>query len=335
MKILKTGLFLITIIVFYITLWISPASASVKLDGKFTAQESCAALQSIRKGTNPGNIFIKPQETYQVLAKNKDDASHYQIKIDGVEPSLRWVAIDCGTLADAPLPDDNSTNNGSSNKDYLLALSWQPAFCETRPNKPECLTKDTDTFEATHFVLHGLWPQPNGNFYCGVSRDIKKLDKPETWDKMPPIKLSEKTWDELKIKMPGVASSLHLHEWYKHGTCYSESPEEYFQESLALLDQVNNSEVRDLFVSNLGKELNTFEIRKPFDVKFGTGSGTKVDVKCGKDQDESQQVITEVWINLKGEIERNTSIKDLLEKSPSTFPSNCRGEIDPAPVNEA
>jgi len=53
--------------------------------------------------------------------------------------------------------------------------------------------------------------------------------------------------------MPGVESLLHRHEWYKHGTCYnpqSDRPEEeYFEESLALLKQINNSSVQDLFAS--------------------------------------------------------------------------------------
>ncbi|MGB5596474.1 MAG: hypothetical protein WBM62_20900, partial [Crocosphaera sp.] len=157
MKIIKTGVLLVTIIVFSITFWVTPATASVKLDGTFTAQKSCEALQSIRKETNPGNILVNPQETYQVIAKNKKDASHYQIKIDGVEPTVRWVAVDCGKVANA-IPDDvDSKPIISTNDDYLLALSWQPAFCETRPTKTECLTKDTDTFEAGNFVLHGLW----------------------------------------------------------------------------------------------------------------------------------------------------------------------------------
>ena len=336
MRMLKKGLLLLTLIVFSLTFWVTPATASVKLNGTFTANKSCQALQSIRKGTNPGNVFVNPEETYEVVAKNKEDASHYLIKIDGVEPTARWVAIDCGTVANLPIDESDPTPPLSNNDDYLLALSWQPAFCETRPNKTECLTRDTDTFEASHFVLHGLWPQPRSNIYCGVSQDIIKLDKnSQDWPKMPPLELSEETWSELQEKMPGTASGLHLHEWYKHGTCYSESPEEYYQESLALLEQINDSCVRCLFVTNLGKELNAKEIRQPFDVVFGEDSGTKVKVKCRKDSDENQNMITELWINLKGEIDSNTLIKDLIKDAPTTSLGSCQGEIDPAPVNEA
>ena len=232
MKYLRKGLLCLIICVYCITIFVTPATASVKLNGTFVANKSCEALQSINKGTNPGNVFVEANDTYEVVAKNKEDATHYQIKIKGVEPSVRWVEIDCGKVIAKTF----------SNEDYLLALSWQPAFCETRPEKPECLTDDTKTFEATHVVLHGLWPQPYENVYCGVRTQIIALDKDSSkWLEMPAIELSKKTRKKLRKKMPGFASGLHLHEWYKHGTCYSE----YYQESLALLDQVNKSAVRD------------------------------------------------------------------------------------------
>ncbi|MDJ0597387.1 MAG: hypothetical protein QNJ37_00860 [Crocosphaera sp.] len=332
MKHLTKGLLVLIICVYSITLFITPAIASVKLNGTFVADKSCEALQSIRRKTNPGNVFVNPDETYEVVAKNKEDASHYQIKINGVEPTARWVAVDCGRVIADSLPPVVI-----SNEDYLLALSWQPAFCETRPNKTECLTKDTNTFEASHFVLHGLWPQPRSNVYCGVSDDIITLDKDsDKWLEMPPIELSEETWDELSEKMPGVASGLHLHEWYKHGTCYSESPEEYYQESIALLDQVNASAVRDLFVENLGETLKAKEISQPFEGAFGVNSGDKIAVKCRNDSDgDRNNMITELWINLEGEIEADTSINQLLENASDARLGSCEGEIDPAPVNEA
>src|SRR3546814_5265076 len=56
---------------------------------------------------------------------------------------------------------------------FVLAVSWQPAFCETRPAKPECVTQDEDRFDASHFALHGLWPQPRGNVSCGVEPGLR------------------------------------------------------------------------------------------------------------------------------------------------------------------
>ncbi len=93
--------------------------------------------------------------------------------------------------------------------------------------------------------------------------------------------------------------------------------------------------IQYLFVENLGKELSATEIRKPFDVAFGVVSGKKVQVKCRKDIDENQQMITEVWINIEGEIESYPSINELLKKSPNARLGSCKGEIDPAFVNES
>ena len=42
---------------------------------------------------------------------------------------------------------------------YVLAVNWQLAFCETRSRLPECRSQTEDRFDASHFTLHGLWPQ--------------------------------------------------------------------------------------------------------------------------------------------------------------------------------
>ena len=55
------------------------AQAQVKLSGEFTASRACPALQSIKNGTNPGDISIEPGKAYHLLGKNKDEATHYWI----------------------------------------------------------------------------------------------------------------------------------------------------------------------------------------------------------------------------------------------------------------
>ncbi|HEY9768528.1 MAG TPA: hypothetical protein V6C71_08460 [Coleofasciculaceae cyanobacterium] len=163
------------------------------------------------------------------MAKNKEEATHYYLTIDGADPSARWVKSGCGELLETFVSRDF---------DYLLAISWQPAFCETHQDKTECQTQTEARFDASNFTLHGLWPQPRNNVYCNVSNQIEGIDGDGKWSDLPPIDLSDTLKDELAIKMPGFASDLHLHEWYKHGTCYQGTPEEYFRESLDLLDQV-------------------------------------------------------------------------------------------------
>jgi ribonuclease T2 len=319
MKILTKYLFLLIALFFCLTVWTDSARAIVEFEGRFTVMKTCPALQSIANNTNPKNIQAIAGSSYSVKGKNKELATHYLINIADTE---RWVSVKCGNLTKT---DDMI---GSQGKEYLLALSWQPSFCETHRGKLECKNRTEENFEASNIALHGLWPQPRNNIYCNVDDRIKQLDMDKKWSEMPSIELSNNTLSQLKIKMPGVASDLHLHEWYKHGTCYSNSPEEYYQESIALLDEVNNSQVRDLFTTNLGESVTSTEIRQAFDNSFGENAGSKVQVKCQQDDNEDRRMVAELQISLKGTIEPDTPISSLL-KSGKTVAAGCNiGEVD-------
>lgn len=124
-------------------------------------------MQSIANSTNPKNIQAIAGSSYSVKGKNKEPATHYLINIANTE---RWVSIKCGNLAKT---DDAI---GSGGKEYLLALSWQPSFCETHRGKSECKNRTEENFEASNLALHGLWPQPRNNIYCNVDDRIKQLD---------------------------------------------------------------------------------------------------------------------------------------------------------------
>ncbi|WP_013321530.1 ribonuclease T2 family protein [Gloeothece verrucosa] len=324
---LKKTFCLTAILCLLLTFWANSAWAIVEIKGTFTAQKTCQAVQSIKTRANPGNVQVSPQKSYPVVGKNQKDASYYLITIDDAKPPVRWVNIECGQLSRTPVVNSPS--------DYLLAISWQPSFCETKPKKPECIDRTDKNFEATNLALHGLWPQPSTNIYCNVSDRIKELDKQNRWSEMPPINLSPDTLTRLRVVMPGVASNLHLHEWYKHGTCYGTSPEQYFQDAMTLLTKINNSEVRNLLVANIGKDLNSSQIRNKFEQTFGNGAGDKVQIKCENDIDQQQQrMITELWVNLRGNIDRDPDLKSLLAKAPNV-PLGCpSGEVDPIGINE-
>ena len=224
-------------------------------------------------------------------------------------------------------------NNFSSDR-RVLAINWQPAFCETHQNVIECQTQTKERFDASNFALHGLWSEFQ---YCGVSQHIIDLDKakPSRWLDLPAIDLSKELWAKLEVQMPGVASGLHLHEWYKHGTCYSQTPEEYYRESLALLEQVNNSSVRELFVSNIGKTIKAKDIRKEFIRAFGKDAGEKVAVECKYDNPPSnRKMIVELKLNLQGEIEADTLIANLLKKGKPAETGCLIGKIDAAGFGE-
>lgn len=303
--------------------WTIPARASVPLNDQLEATETCEAFQSFRRRTNPGNIQLTPGQIYPVTAKNKDDATHYYLRIDDAEPTARWVSTSCGNLLGTPPVGDITSSNPAN----ILAISWQPSFCETRQDKDECESQTEDRFDATNFTLHGLWPK---EMYCNVDSRTKDLDNNGNWSQLPPITLSSGLFNDLKTKMPGVASDLHLHEWYKHGTCYSETAEEYYQESLDLLDQVNNSSVQDLFESNIGQVITSNTIRDEFDEAFDNNAGDKVTVSCKNDNTPTnRRMIVELKLNLKGDVEDGTLISDLFENGRRVGSGCSNGEVDP------
>jgi ribonuclease T2 len=329
-----------------LSLWlVGQSHAEVKLDGYFIAQEECAAYQSFRKQTNPGDIHLTVDMAYQVLSKNKAAASHYRLRIPQASPQERWVSKSCGKLlldcreqtAPEPAPDPTPTPDPITppdeepvapppqavGKDYLLALSWQPAFCQTHQKKTECETQSEDRYDARNLSLHGLWPQPKSAIYCNVSNNQKKLDKRKMWNQLPALGLTEATYGDLIETMPGVASYLHRHEWIKHGSCYSTTPEEYYRESIDLTEQINASSVRDLFADNIGRSVTSSEIKARFNESFGSGAGDRVQVKC------SGGMIAELWINLKGSIDENTDISDLFPHAKPASSSCSSGVIDP------
>nr|WP_314258288.1 ribonuclease [uncultured Devosia sp.] len=182
---------------------------------------------------------------------------------------------------------------------YVLAISWQPAFCETRPDRPECESQTEDRFDAGNFALHGLWPQPRSRDYCGVDAETVALDEQGDWDLLPEPDISAALRDELRVMMPGTQSALDRHEWITHGTCYDGDAEAYFGDSLDLLDAVNETVVRDLFAGNIGKRLTQEQIRAAFDEAFGQGAGDRVRLSCINDG--NRRLIDELTIGLTGQ----------------------------------
>ena len=75
------------------------------------------------------------------------------------------------------------------------------------------------------------------------------------------------------MAMPGTASFLERHEWIKHGTCHrgAGGADEYYDDTLLLVDAINGSPVAALLAERVGGELETAELRQAFDAAFGAG----------------------------------------------------------------
>ncbi|WP_026363187.1 ribonuclease T [Methylopila sp. M107] len=318
------------------------ARAEVPLQGQLLARQDCPALQSIRKATNPGDVRLGPGRSYRLLAKNRPDATHYRVSVDGATPQERWVTVDCGDVAGsdgAGAPDGarpavrpNSPTSPGASRDggpsYVFAVSWLSAFCEGLPDKTECVSQTADRYDATHFSLHGLWPQPRSNAYCGVPKQDIAADKAHRWEDLPEPDVTPETRAALAKAMPGVASHLQRHEWTVHGTCFFEnSADAYFRREVALIGQLNASPVQKLFADNIGREIGADAIRAAFDQGFGAGAGDRVRVACKRDGD--RRIIVELTIGLSGHVGDDASLSTLIAGASPTDRGCSSGTVDP------
>jgi len=320
-----------------LSLFSIPAQAEVPLDGWLIARDECPAFQSFNNQTNPGSVMTMPGRAYEITAANKADATHYLVIVPGVDPERRWVAVGCGQRTVDVNGNGTATSDNQSTPDqptptgdrtqYILAVSWQPAFCETRPDKPECESQTEDRFDASHFTLHGLWPQPRNNAYCNVSAADRSADEASRWTDLPEVELSAALRADLDEVMPGTQSSLERHEWTKHGTCYGTNAEEYFADSLVLMETLNTSAVADLFADNVGNTITLDAIRAAFDDAFGPGAGERIRVACSNDG--NRRLIGEITIGLTGDISALEDLPTLLAAARSTDGGCTDGVVDP------
>jgi Ribonuclease I len=306
----------------------APALAEVPLSGSFTATSTCPAYQSINRQTNPGNIATQTGQSYDLLAANKNPPTHLRIAVPGASPVQRWVAVECGT-SPAISPEQAETTPVAPTyrgTQYILAVNWQPAFCELNSRTRECRDQRPNSFEATNFTLHGLWPQPHDNEYCDVSERDRWASQDGRWRDLPPLDLTIAQRRDLDIVMPGSLSGLDRHEWVKHGSCYDGDQREYFADSLDLMLALNASEVAELFAGNVGRRLTLTDVRAAFDRSFGRGAGDRVAMDCA--EDGNRTLITELRIALTGGISGPDDFSRLiLAAEPQQ--SRCRsGQVD-------
>ncbi|MFN4143239.1 ribonuclease T2 family protein [Aestuariivirga sp.] len=303
---------------------LASARADEPIEGEFIAERVCPAMLSLRKGTNPDLAVTGPGISYRLLARNRKKATHYRIELPGAAPPERWVAADCGRIVKAAEPKKPATDLPA----YVLAVSWQPAFCEANASKPECRFQTATRFDGSNFALHGLWPQPRTKQYCGASRKERQASAAGKWKDLPPLDLMPLTRAELDEVMPGSRSHLDRHEWIKHGTCYpGRDPETYYRDTLRLMDLLNRSPVRDLLAENIGRTVTSEEIRGQFDVAFGEGAGERVRVACR--DDGGRRLIAEITIGLRGDLSGRTPISQLILGSVPTDPGCPGGVVDP------
>lgn len=220
-----------------------------------------------------------------------------------------------------PAPPDNTFVYDGA---YVLAVSWHPAFCETKPHLDECRSERSSDYAADHFTLHGLWPQDDD--YCGVGEDLIAIDDANRWSALPAIEVSNRTWRDLERVMPGTKDNLERHEWVLHGSCSGADADTYFRRAIALVEALNGSAVRDLVARNVGRTVSRNQLRAAFDDAFGDGAGRKVRVDC--EADDGRDLFFELRINLEGSATGGTSLRDLIHAARNASAGCSGGTVD-------
>ena len=318
--------------------WSGPVAAFEPLTGWFVAFDSCEAFQSKNRRTNPGDVRLQVRRAYDMLGVNEAGGDHFQVRVpDAPVTAARWVSTACGvhvveagTRVAAPLPEPLPAT-GTESIDNLLALSWQPAFCERRPSRDECVALNGGNLPEAgrRLSVHGLWPQPNGTFYCGVPAMVVRLDTQRRWRALPAPEVDAETRAALDAAMPGAMSLLDRHEWIKHGTCYfaQGGADEYFDDTLLLTDAVNDSAVGEFLAARVGERIEATDLRAAFDAAFGPGAGERVQMHC--DSDDGRVIVDEIRIALRGRIDPSFPVADLLADAPVQSLGCPRGILDP------
>ena len=206
----------------------------------------------------------------------------------------------------------------SAAEHYVLALSWQPTFCQNHQRQKLCRQQTKQDYDAKHFSLHGLWPQAES--YCKVTDYQIKKDKQGRWSALPDLNLSGVTRNSLKKIMRGSGRFLHRHEWIKHGSCDGRSPEQYYRLALNLVSQFNSDQVQKLFADNIGKKITEKQIRQAFEQDYGQGSAQALAIRCRRG------LIEELRIALHRPKNVDARLEGLISKR-RHLRSNCRGGI--------
>ena len=291
--------------------------ATVALFSKnVTATKECEAYNDLKHNKNYGHIVLEPNSSYEVAREQK---GNYYIKVLNANPAMRWVSISCFNNSSSSVSSETqNSSKEDSNLDSALVVSWHNSFCETHSNKRECKRDGGDA--KNHLVLHGLWPQPRSNVYCGVDEKIISLDKSKRWNALPKLNLKPEVIELMQKYMPGFKSNLQRHEYYKHGTCYSKDPNRYFLDALKLTKRVDET-IGEYLRVNIGKRVKTINIKKIAQRLISKDIKNKIALKC------KGRILSEIWISLKG---KGDSIKDLI-KGAKPIRSNCQEAIVDAP----
>ncbi|MCL1038878.1 ribonuclease T [Shewanella submarina] len=300
--------------------------------GEFIADKACPLYQSKNKKTNPGNQMTAPGQRLEIREYLGQAQAPEWVRVNTSASSspARWLSTSCGQLKGFTPKGQNakaskSHSGGSCNApdqhdSFVLALSWQPAYCAMGgKSKRECRALSLNPLADAHseFTLHGLWPNKAScgtkYGYCGqVSR------KPKSFCDYPRLKMSADVRDALEEVMPSAeyGTCLQRHEFWKHGTCMTDSADEYFAVSVTLINQLNQSEFVQQFIDrNIGSKVTRSAWQQAFDSSFGQGAHRKLKLQC------RSGILTEVQVQLP--VSLDAPLPQLLKQAANAQRGSC------------
>lgn len=200
----------------------------------------------------------------------------------------------------------------------LLVVTWGPSLCKVDPSNAGCRNGHVGTLGPA-LILHGLWPQPPTQQFCGVPKDSKGPG-------LPALKLPQEVQADLQSMMSDAAI-MAPHEWSAHGTCSGLPPAEYFDIAASLARQVTDV-LNPVFRQAEGGPVTVSEIRD----KFGAEAAKRVGMNC-RQVDGAGMIAYEVHLSLPPVADMRAasgplSLGELLAKGPTIF-AGCRRGLVP------
>ncbi|MDI9819653.1 MULTISPECIES: ribonuclease T [unclassified Legionella] len=316
---------MIKLVAFLLILISFCAYPSITVIGSFEANKSCPAYLSKNKKTNPDKLIIKPAEKYEIREINRaENPDWLRIEVPTGENSLRWISAACGEYSYQANGKNACEQIPGLADSYVLALSWQPGFCQTygyEAGKPECRNLATDSYQASYLVLHGFWPNQQ---ICGQQYGFCGVKPQENHCDYPPVNLNEDVARNLRQLMPSYAfgSCLERHEWNKHGSCQMLSTDDYFTLAMRLNQEANQTALGQFIHRHAGDIVSADKLRESIRQSFGKDASHKVYLGC------KNGMLVDVFIQLPALIPANETLTALVGKAPEfTRYDACPGRI--------
>lgn len=214
-------------------------------------------------------------------------------------------------------PREPTGNNAANSTSSLLVVTWGPSLCTVERSNPGCRSGHVGQLGPT-LILHGLWPQPSSEQFCGVPKGQRDTT-------LPSLNLPQDLQADLASKMSDSAI-MAPHEWNAHGTCSGLPPADYFGIATSLADQAIQI-LNPVFRGAQGGRVSLDVVRGRLNAELGAGAGDRATMSC-RQAGEQGMVAYEVQMSLPpvpelGSGSKAIALRDVIDRGP-TLSGGCR-----------